>query len=104
MSFEETVEALIKEAQARGDFDNLTSKGKPIDLTDYFNTPEDLRVTQSLLKNAGMVPLEVELLREIAALKDKLNSTITNVEKTKLQKLLKDKQLQFDLLLERRRK
>jgi hypothetical protein len=104
MSFEETVEALIKEAQARGDFDNLPGKGKRIDLTDYFDTPEDVRVAQSLLKNAGMVPVEIELLQEIAALKTALNSTIVDIEKTKLRKLLKEKQLQFDLLLERRRR
>ena len=104
MSFEETVEAQIREAQARGDFDNLPGKGKLIDLTDYFNTPEEVRVAQSLLKNAGMVPVEIELLQEIAVLKDSLNSTIADVEKAKLQKLLKEKQLQFDILLEKRRR
>jgi hypothetical protein len=44
MSFDKNVESLIKEAQARGEFDNLPGKGKPIDLTEYFNTPEDVRV------------------------------------------------------------
>ena len=57
MSFDEVIEAQIREAQARGDFDNLPGKGKPIDLTEYFNTPEDVRVVQTMLKNAGMVPV-----------------------------------------------
>lgn len=104
MSFDEIVETLIKEAQARGDFDNLPGKGKTIDLTDYFNAPEDVRVAQALLKNAGMFPVEIELLQEIAALKDLLKATMDDIEKAKHQKLLKEKQLQFDLLLERRRK
>jgi hypothetical protein len=41
MSLEKSVEAIIKEAQARGDFDNLKGKGKPIDLSACFETPED---------------------------------------------------------------
>jgi hypothetical protein len=39
MSFDRIVEAIIKEAMERGEFDNLPSMGKPIDLTEYFETP-----------------------------------------------------------------
>jgi len=104
MSFEESVEALIKEAQARGEFDNLPGKGKPLDLTEYFNTPEDVRVAQAMLKNAGMVPLEIELLQEMAILKELLESVSAEAEKDKPRKILKEKQLQFNLLLERRKR
>ena len=103
MSFDKNVEALIKEAQARGDFDNLPGKGKPVDLSAYFITPEETRVAQSVLKNAGMIPPEIELLQEIAALKESLNAAQTDVESTKIRKLLIDKQLQFDLLIESRK-
>ena len=44
MNFDKLVEAAIKEAQERGEFNNLAGKGKPIDLTAYFDTPEDIRV------------------------------------------------------------
>ena len=104
MSFDEAIETQIKEAQARGEFDNLPGKGKPLDLTEYFNTPEDVRVAQAMLKNAGMVPVEIELLQEIAALKELLAITSDESEKDKIQKSLKDKQLQFNLLLERRKR
>jgi len=104
MSFDETIEAQIREAQARGDFDNLPGKGKPIDLTEYFSTPEDVRVAQTLLKNAGMVPAEVDLLQEIAALKETLNPVADESEIIKIKKLLKEKQLQFNLLIERRKR
>jgi hypothetical protein len=103
MSFDKTVEALIKEAQARGDFDHLPGKGKPVDLSVYFSTPEETRVAQSVLKNAGMIPPEIELLQEIAALKESLNAAQTDFESTKIRKLLTDKQLQFDLLIESRK-
>jgi len=104
MSFDETIEALIKEAQARGEFDNLPGKGKPLDLTEYFNTPEDVRVAQAMLKNAGMVPVEIDLLQEIASLKTSLTSTKNDAEINSIRKLIKEKQLQFDLLLERRKR
>jgi hypothetical protein len=104
MSFDKLVEALIKEAQARGDFDNLPGKGKPLDLTEYFNTPEDVRVAQALLKNAGMVSSEFELLQEIAALKESLESASDESAKDKIRKLLTDKQLRFNLQLERHKR
>jgi hypothetical protein len=104
MSLEKLVETIIKEAMARGEFENLPGQGKPIDLTEYFNAPDDVRVAQTLLKNAGMVPVEIELLQEIAALKELLGSARDVSEKDKIQETLKEKQLQFNLLLERRKR
>jgi hypothetical protein len=103
MSFDKIVETAIQEAQARGEFDNLPGQGKPIDLTEYFNTPEDLRVAQAMLKNAGMVPAEIELLQDIAALRESLESA-TGIDTVKIRKVLEEKQLQFNLLLEGRRR
>ena len=69
MVFDRIVEAMIKEAMERGEFDNLPGQGKPIDLTEYFEMPEEVRLAHSMLKNAGMTPREVDLLKEIAELK-----------------------------------
>ncbi len=102
MNFDKTVEAIIQEAMARGDFENLPGKGKPVDLTNYFNTPEDVRVAQAMLKNAGMVSAEIELLQEIAVLKDLIRALTNEAQKSKYRKALEEKQLQFNLLLERR--
>jgi len=57
------------EAIARGEFDNLPGKGKPLDLDGYFATPEHLRMGYSMLKSADIIPEEMELLREIEGLK-----------------------------------
>ena len=102
MSFEKAVEAIIREAQARGDFENLPGEGKPIDLTDYFSTPEDVRVAGAMLKNAGMVPVEIELLQEISTLKDLIGKLVDEDQKNKYKKELREKQLQFSLMMERR--
>jgi hypothetical protein len=104
MPFDEIAENLIKEAQARGEFENLPGKGKPLDLTEYFNIPEDVRVAQAMLKNAGMIPVEIELLQEIAALKESLTLVNDETEREKIRKSLKEKQLQFNLLVERHKR
>jgi len=103
MSFEKIVEAIIRDAQARGEFDNLPGHGKPIDLTEYFNTPEEVRLAQSMLKNAGMIPVEIELLQEISTLKELLGAISEGEQKNKYQKELREKQLQFSLMMERQK-
>lgn len=104
MSLEKAVEAIIKEAQERGDFDNLKGKGKPIDLSAYFETPEELRNAHAMLKSAGMVSAEVDLLQEIAALKERLSSTYEEKDRSRIKKIIHDKELQFNVMLERQKR
>lgn len=104
MSLSKSVETIIKEAIERGEFNRLKGKGKPLDLNAYFETPEELRLAHSALKNAGYVSTEVELLQEIAALKEKLNETTDEDERSRLRKLIGDRQLKFNILMEGQRK
>jgi len=43
MSFDRIVKAIIKEAMERAEFDQLSGRGRPINLTEYFDTPEEDR-------------------------------------------------------------
>ena len=104
MAFDKIVEALIKEAQERGEFDDLPGKGKPIDLTAYFETPEDVRVAQSVLKNAGMTSPEVQLLKEIAELRQLHAAFVDEKKKEEIQKKIQDKQMEFNLTMERQKR
>lgn len=104
MSLSEAVEAIIKEAMRRGEFENLPGQGKPLDLRSYFETPEDLRLAYTALKNAGMVPEEISLLQEIAAFRETLGNTPEEDEKRRIRKSMADRQLQYNLLMERRRR
>ena len=104
MSFDRIIEVLIKEAMERGEFDNLPGKGKPIDLTEYFETPEDLRLANSVLKNAGMTSHEVDLLNEIAQLKQILAAVLDERKKQEIEKQIRQKQLEFSLLMERQKR
>ena len=99
-----SIEKIIQEAIKRGDFDNLKNKGKPIDLTAYFETPEDVRMAYSMLQNAGMVSAEVELLQEIAALKERLATTYEESQRSRIKKIIAEKQLQFDVMLDRQKR
>ena len=104
MSIESAIEQKIREAMARGEFDNLAGNGKPIDLDAYFNTPEDVRMGYSILKSNDFVPLEVELLREIAELKIQTADCPDDDRKSELSNLLRDKSLALALILEKSKK
>jgi hypothetical protein len=56
MSLEIVVEKMIRQAIERGEFDDLKGKGKPIDLTGYFNMRKDLRLAYSLLRSMTSFP------------------------------------------------
>jgi hypothetical protein len=101
MSFDKIVESLIKEAQERGEFDNLPGKGKPIDLSHYFETPEEVRLVQSVLKNAGMTTPEVTLLKEISGLRQVLAVVADDKKKAEIRKQIQEKQIEFNILMER---
>ena len=67
-------EERIQEAIRRGDFDALPGAGKPLDLDDDPLVPAEVRAANRILKNAGLVPVEVLERREIAELEAGLSS------------------------------
>lgn len=70
----------------------------------YFETSEELRLGYSVLKSAGFAPPEAELLQEIAALKERLSSIDEESQRNRIKKIIREKQLQPDILLERQKK
>ena len=103
MPFDKSVEAIIREAMERGEFDNLPGKGKPIDLGAYFDTPEEVRLAYSILKNADVLPEEAALLKEIAALKEELDACSDPARQKKIRRAIDDRLLQYNVLMERRK-
>ncbi|MEE8304749.1 MAG: DUF1992 domain-containing protein, partial [Candidatus Tectomicrobia bacterium] len=63
-------EQKIRKAIERGEFDNLGYQGKPLKLDDLSGVPEPLRMGYRLLKNAGVLPPEMALKKEIVGLRD----------------------------------
>ncbi len=74
MSLEKVLEEQIQRAISEGKFDNLKGAAKPLNLDDYFAAPEDIRVGYALLKNNDLVPQEIELLKEIGILREKIKN------------------------------
>jgi hypothetical protein len=70
------VDRMIREAQARGDFDNIPGTGKPLQLEDDNPFNPEWSSAFRVAKNAGAAPLWVELDKEIGAGRDDLNALL----------------------------
>jgi hypothetical protein len=78
------VEQRIQEALDRGDFDDLPGKGKPIPIEDDSMVPDELRLAYKILKNAGCLPPELEMQKEIRQMEDLLSDIPDEKERYKL--------------------
>jgi hypothetical protein len=103
MRLEKMIEEKIREAIANCEFDNLKGAGKPLNLDDYFAAPEEVRVGYSLLKSNDIVPPEVDLLKEIGELREKVKA-VNEAEKSQISKLLNEKTLALTIILERNKR
>ncbi|MDY0390774.1 DnaJ family domain-containing protein [Desulfobulbus oligotrophicus] len=75
-------ERKIQQAMAEGKIPDLSHwKNKPLPPDDMANVPEDLRMAYRLLKNAGYVPEEVALQKEITRLEQVLVDCTDEKEK-----------------------
>ncbi|CAM3482167.1 MULTISPECIES: DnaJ family domain-containing protein [Saccharibacillus] len=95
-------EQKIEEAVRRGEFDDLPGSGKPIAPDDLPGVPEELRVPYRILKNAGMLPEEMQLRKECLELEDLLAACESDGEKEKLQSRLTSKKLKLRTVEEQR--
>jgi hypothetical protein len=102
MAFNRLAENRIREAMEQGEFDNLRGAGQPISLEEYFNTPEELRMAYSVLKNANCRPMEVELLHEIARLEQVIATAADDAARATHQRALANRRTELAILLERR--
>jgi len=62
--YEDYISEQIREAEARGEFDNLQGAGKPLKLDSNFYAG-DRAMGYGLLKSNGYAPREIELAKEI---------------------------------------
>ena len=97
-------ERRIEEAMREGKFDNLPGMGRPVNLEGYFATPEHVRIGYSILKSAGFVPEEVELLKEIQRLKTELGQCADETGKARINAALNETVLKYNLLMDRYRR
>jgi len=104
MFLEKFVEEKIKQAIEAGEFDNLKGAGKPLNLDEYFNAPADVRAGYSILKSNNFVPEEVELLRKIGFLREKIKHSRDENERRRTRKILEEKSLALRIMFERNKR
>ena len=76
--FEDYVSEQIREAQERGEFDNLQGAGKPLRfLDDAF--AGDKALTYHVLKSNGYAPQEIELAKEIRVERERIETRIAKI-------------------------
>jgi hypothetical protein len=96
--FDKMVERMIKEAQERGEFDDLPGQGEPLKLEDDRHIPEDLRLAHKILKNAGCLPPELALKKEIRQMEDLLDAISDEKEKYRFIKKINYKIMQLNMM------
>ena len=85
---DQMAEAQIEQAIARGELNDLPGQGKPLQLEDDSMIPEEFRMAYRILKNAGMMPPEIELKGQIHALEETLSSIDDDAERNRIRKKL----------------
>lgn len=76
-------EERIQEAMRRGAFEDLPGAGKPLDLDGDPLVPAEVRAAYRILKNAGLVPVEVLERRQMAELEAGLRTLTEKSERSR---------------------
>jgi hypothetical protein len=72
---EDHIGRALAESDRSGELRSAPSYGKPLHFGDgYDETPAELRMGFKMLKDAGVLPPEVELMRQISALQAQLDA------------------------------
>lgn len=100
--FRSIAEEKIQEAIRRGDFHDLPGAGKPLPPDDAAHVPAELKMSYKMLKNAGMIPEEMQLRKDIVTLDELLALCRDDTERTKLQRELSAKKLRYQSLMSQR--
>ena len=92
----------LADSESSGELRAAPSYGKPMDFGDgYDETPAELRMAFKMLKDSGFVPPEVELMREIEALRMALAAAPDAATALAQRQALADKQQQLALRMEK---
>lgn len=76
--YEHFIEEQIRQAQERGDFDNLPGFGKPLQLVENVYAGDKV-MGYNLLKSNGYAPVEVELTKEIREERERLLAKVARL-------------------------
>lgn len=100
-SQDEAIAQHLDEALRSGELSNAPSFGKPMpEAEGWHETPPEFRLPFKILKNAGVVPPEVELFHRRAELRRALEESASETEREALRQRLVDLEQVIALRLE----
>jgi Domain of unknown function (DUF1992) len=92
----------LRESEASGELRAAPSYGRPLDFGDgYDQTPAELRMPMKVLKDAGVVPHEITLMHQAAALQALIDTGSDPAALPALRRQLADLRQNIALRLER---
>jgi hypothetical protein len=101
---EDDIGRALADSQRSGELQAAPSYGKPLNLGDgYDETPAELRMPMKVLKDAGVVPPEVETMQRIAALEARAAASPDATQAAALRREAGELRLALQLRLERLR-
>ena len=95
-------EMKMQEAIKNGELDNLPGKGKPLKIDNMSFIPAELRMAYRIIKNSGLVPVEVSLNKDIDTLKKKIEESTDEKERKFLKRKLIELGVRYKILMEKR--
>ncbi|MFH1807709.1 MAG: DUF1992 domain-containing protein [Pseudomonadota bacterium] len=101
VDFSKLAEQRLQEAVARGELDDLPGKGQRLPDDPDTALPPELRMAYKILKNHGLVPREVELLRQIDEARQRVEGASDPPARLRELKQLEALCLDYNLLRQR---
>ncbi len=95
-------EMKMREAIKNGELDNLPGKGKPLEIDNMSFIPAELRMAYRIIKNSGLVPVEVSLNKDMDTLKKKIEESTNEKERKFLKRKLIELGVRYKILMEKR--
>ena len=95
-------EMKMREAIKNGELNNLPGKGKPLEIDNMSFIPAELRMAYRIIKNSGLVPVEVSLNKEMDTLKKKIEESKDETERKFFKRKLIELGVRYNILMERR--
>ena len=100
-SQDEAIAEHLARAYESGELQSAESFGKPLrELEGYRETPDEFRMPFKILKNAGVVPPEIEFFHQRAALRRELELATTESARKELRQKLSELEQLIALRLE----
>jgi len=100
-TLDEEIARHLKESAESGELSRAKGYGKPLpEDSGWESTPEALRMPMKILKDAGVVPAEIEWFHERARLKASIEAALDATERKQLQLKLIELEQKIALRLE----